>query len=195
MKKKINIIPDLLNYRESGLLWSKGDGYVMFKCVRKVGKSDFVVAMDSSLSEILYDAYGSKIGAEDNERKLFLLEKEYEESQAVQPSEVRFCIAVLKPYDKVLIQQGNGMWFPDIMRGWLLSENRTDWHIFMLSGNISFDRIIPYNDETKHLAFTSHECPKFYRYWENVTNTNVRGDTPKVNKFKAWFSHLFRKNN
>lgn len=192
MEKKINIIPDLLNYRERGLLWSKGDGYVMFKCIRKVGDSDFVVAMDSSLSEILYDAYGSKIGAEDDERKLFLLEKEYEESQAVQPSEVRFCIAVLKPYDKVLVQQGNGMWFPDIMRGWLLNENRTDYRIFMLSGNISFDRIIPYNDETKHLAFTSDECPKFYRYWEN---TNASGDAPKVNKFKAWFSHLFRKNN
>ncbi len=192
MKKKINIIPDLLNYRERGLLWSKGDGYVMFKCIRKVGDSDFVVAMDSSLSEILYDAYGSKIGAEDDERKLFLLEKEYEESQAVQPSEVRFHIAVLKPYDKILIQQGNGMWLPDMMQGWIFNKNRTKYRIFIFSDNLSFKRIIPYNNETKHLAFTSDECPKFYRYWEN---TNVSGDTPKVNKFKAWFSHLFRKNN
>lgn len=194
MKKKKNIIPDLLNYRERGLLWSKGDGYVMFKCIRKVGDSDFVVAMDSSLSEILYDAYGSKIGAEDDERKLFLLEKEYEESQAVQPSEVRFHIAVLKPYDKILIQQGNGMWLPSIMRGWILNKNRTIYRIFIFSDNLSFKRIIPYNNETKHLAFTSDECPKFYRYWEN-TNTNASGDTPKVNKFKAWLSHLFRKNN
>ena len=192
MEKKINIIPDLLNYRERGLLWSKGDGYVMFKCIRKVGDSDFVVVMDSSLSEILYDAYGFKIGTEDDECKLFLLEKEYEESQAVQPSEVRFHIAVLKPYDKILIQQGNGMWLPDMMQGWIFNKNRTKYRIFIFSDNLSFKRIIPYNNETKHLAFTSDECPKFYRYWEN---TNASGDTPKVNKFKAWFSHLFRKNN
>ena len=195
MEKKINIIPDLLNYRERGLLWSKGDGYVMFKCIRKVGDSDFVVVMDSSLSEILYDAYGFKIGTEDDECKLFLLEKEYEESQAVQPSEVRFHIAVLKPYDKVLIQQGNGMWLPNIMQGWIFNKNRTKYRIFIFSDNLSFKRIIPYNNETKHLAFTSDECPKFYRYWENVTNTNASGGTPKVNKLKVWFSHLFRKSN
>lgn len=192
MEKKINIIPDLLNYPERAVLWSKEDGYVMFKCIRKVGDSDIVVTMDSSLSEILYDAYGSKIGAEDDERKLFLLEKKCKGLQAVNPPEVRFDIAAFKPYDKVLIRLINGKWFPDITHGWVFNKNRTKYRISVF-GDLPFTRIIPYNNETKHLAFTSDECPKFYRYWEN--DTNASGDTSKVNKFKAWFSRLFRKNN
>lgn len=190
--EKINIIPTLLNYPERELLWSKGDGYVMFKCVRKVGDSDVVVAMDSSLSEILYDAYGFKIGVEDDERRLFFVKKECKGLQAVKPSEVRFDIRVFKPYDKVLAQQIDGVWVPDIIRGWVFNKDGSST-IYGFSSIEHNNRLIPYNNETKHLAFTLDECPKFYRYWENVTNTNASGDTtPKVNKFKAWFSRLFR---
>ena len=31
----------------------------------------------------------------------------------------------------------------------------------------SYDKCIPYNDETKHLLGTSDEAPEFYRYWED----------------------------
>lgn len=31
----------------------------------------------------------------------------------------------------------------------------------------SYDRCIPYNDETKHLLGTSEEAPEYYRYWED----------------------------
>lgn len=29
------------------------------------------------------------------------------------------------------------------------------------------DKIIPYNDDTKHLVDTSDEAPEYYRYWED----------------------------
>lgn len=183
MKKKINYVELLKEYPERATLETKSDGFFMFKELRKIGDSDVIVAMDSSLSEILYDAYGAKIGAKDDKR---------EGMQPAKPSNIKFDIAVFKPYDKVLIQKINGVWFPDIMHGWVFTKNRTECHIFTFS-ELPFKRIIPYNDETKHLAFTSDECPKFYRYWENDTDEN--GDTSKVNKFKAWFSRLFRKNN
>ena len=31
----------------------------------------------------------------------------------------------------------------------------------------SYDKCIPYNDETKHLLGTSEEAPEYYRYWED----------------------------
>ena len=31
----------------------------------------------------------------------------------------------------------------------------------------SYDRCIPYNDDTKHLVGTTEEAPEFYRYWED----------------------------
>ena len=31
----------------------------------------------------------------------------------------------------------------------------------------SYDKCIPYNDETKHLLGTSDEAPEYYRYWED----------------------------
>ena len=183
MKEKINLVEILKEYPERATLETK-DGFYMFKCLRKIGDSDVIVAMDSSLSEILYDVHGKKIGAKDDKR---------EGLQPAKPSNIRFDVAVFKPYDKVLIQRINGMWLPDITHGWVFTKNKTECSISTFS-NLPFKRIIPYNDETKHLAFTSDECPKFYRYWEK-TNTNASGDAPKVNKFKAWFSRLFRKNN
>ena len=31
----------------------------------------------------------------------------------------------------------------------------------------SYNKCIPYNDETKHLLGTSDEAPEYYRYWED----------------------------
>ena len=28
-------------------------------------------------------------------------------------------------------------------------------------------KVIPYNDETKHLVGTTDEAPEFYKYWED----------------------------
>ena len=38
---------------------------------------------------------------------------------------------------------------------------------FVTTSCKSYDRCIPYNDETKHLLGTSDEAPEYYRYWED----------------------------
>lgn len=38
---------------------------------------------------------------------------------------------------------------------------------FVTTSCKSYDKCIPYNDETKHLLGTSDEAPEYYRYWED----------------------------
>lgn len=37
---------------------------------------------------------------------------------------------------------------------------------YICTGNTT-DRVIPYNDDTKHLVGKSEEAPEYYRYWED----------------------------
>ena len=38
---------------------------------------------------------------------------------------------------------------------------------FVTTSCKSYDKVIPYNDETKHLLGTSDEAPEYYIYWED----------------------------
>ena len=74
----------------------------------------------------------------------------------------KFNPKTLKPFDKVMILNGR-KWHCDFFS-----------HI---SGGEIFDKycigagdktiVIPYNDDTKHLAGTTDEAPEYYRYWED----------------------------
>lgn len=73
----------------------------------------------------------------------------------------KFDPKTLKPFDKVL-GFFNGIWNCDLYSNYL--DNRLFPYICFRS---CVSRIIPYNDDTKHLAGTSNEAPEFYHYWED----------------------------
>ena len=72
----------------------------------------------------------------------------------------------LRPFDKVLI-------FNYTEKCWVCDFYAYSKHVdkdskfpFVCVADIA-DKIIPYNEDTKHLVGTSDEAPEFYRYWED----------------------------
>ena len=74
----------------------------------------------------------------------------------------KFDPKILKPFDRVIVKPDNGNWHCSIL------SHREDNNIYyrMVDG-YGYSRIIPYNDDTKHIVGTNEEVPEFYKYWEN----------------------------
>ena len=70
----------------------------------------------------------------------------------------KFDPKTLKPFDKVLAFF-DGIWNCDLYSHYSESQNTCV--------GVRVRRVIPYNDDTKHLLGTSEEAPEFYRYWED----------------------------
>ena len=75
--------------------------------------------------------------------------------------ESKFDPKTLKSFDKVL-GFFNGVWNCDLYSHYYNDDRMFPYVCFRSCVN----RIIPYNDDTKHLVGTTEEAPEFYRYWE-----------------------------
>ena len=78
------------------------------------------------------------------------------------PKKPKFDPKTLQPFDRVLASV-NEIWRCDLFS----HHAKGDYKISILIGLGRNDKVIPYNDDTKHLVGTSEEAPEFYRYWEN----------------------------
>lgn len=78
----------------------------------------------------------------------------------------KFDPKTLQPFDKVLLFNNvYGSWLCDFY-SYKIKEHEDENEIPYICVGGAADRIIPYNDDTKHLVGTSDEAPEFYRYWE-----------------------------
>ena len=79
----------------------------------------------------------------------------------------KFDPKTLKPFDKVLAaSMVDGRWVCDFFSH--IGESiRDSGRLYVGTGFGAYDRMIPYNDETKHLVGTTDEAPDFYKYWED----------------------------
>lgn len=84
-----------------------------------------------------------------------------------EPKKERFDPKTLKPFDRVLAaSMADGRWVCDFFSH--IGESiRDSGRLYVGTGFGAYDRMIPYNDETKHLVGTREEAPEFYRYWED----------------------------
>ena len=78
----------------------------------------------------------------------------------------KFDPKTLQPFDKVLAaSMADGRWVCDFFSH--IGESiRDSGRLYVGTGFGAYDRMIPYNDDTKHLAGTAEEAPEYYRYWE-----------------------------
>ena len=82
----------------------------------------------------------------------------------VKSNKPKFDPKTLKPFDKVLVRDGNlGNW-KNLFFSYII-ERETCYPYFCLNNQYKY--CIPYNDDTKHLVGTAEEAPEFYRYWED----------------------------
>lgn len=79
----------------------------------------------------------------------------------------KFDPKTLQPFDRVLAaSMADGRWVCDFFSH--IGESiRDSGRLYVGTGFGAYDRMIPYNDDTKHLVGTTQEAPDFYRYWED----------------------------
>ena len=79
----------------------------------------------------------------------------------------RFDPKTLHPFDRVLVRLTKDcIWNATFFSHY---DKEVHWgcYPFVTTSCKSYDKCIPYNDETKHLLGTSDEAPEYYRYWED----------------------------
>lgn len=85
-------------------------------------------------------------------------------------SKERFDPKNLKPFDRVLVINRLGFWCCDYFSHIVDKEDYKDGigeyiEPYMCVGDV-VERVIPFNEDTKHLVGTNKEAPEYYRYWE-----------------------------
>ena len=75
----------------------------------------------------------------------------------VKPKQEKFDPKTLQPFDKVVIWS-DGIWCCDFF-------SSPCGGTYLCVGCLAV-KVMPYNDETKHLIGTTEEAPVYYRYWE-----------------------------
>ena len=90
-------------------------------------------------------------------------ERDWSKFNPKQTKQPKFDPKKLKPFKKVLAREDGTTWHADFVS---VSADRLI-NVPTLMGCNSFNMVIPYNDDTKHLAGTSEEAPEYYRYWED----------------------------
>ena len=79
----------------------------------------------------------------------------------------KFDPKTLVAFDKVLVRlTRDRIWNATFFSHY---DKEVEWgcHPCVTTSCKSYDKCIPYNDETKHLLGTSEEAPEYYRYWED----------------------------
>lgn len=74
----------------------------------------------------------------------------------------RYDPKTLNEFDKVICQNGINNWRIDFFSYY----NEDSVYPNVCVGG-SYQKCIPYNEETKHLLKTKGEAPEYYRYWED----------------------------
>ena len=89
------------------------------------------------------------------------------EQKSADKIEPRFDPKTLVAFDKVLVRLTKDcIWNATFFSHY---DKELNWgcHPCVTTSCKSYDKCIPYNDETKHLLGTSEEAPEYYRYWED----------------------------
>ena len=79
----------------------------------------------------------------------------------------KFDPKTLKPFDRILAaSMVDGRWVCDFFSH-IGKSIRDNDRLYVGTGFGAYDRMIPYNEDTKHLVGTTEEAPEYYRYWED----------------------------
>ena len=100
---------------------------------------------------------GRYLGNYDGECVLFP-SKDQRDWSKFKPKKPKFDPKTLQPFDRVLAFF-EGIWNCDLYSHYSDSQ--------YICVGVRVRRVIPYNDDTKHLVGTTEEAPEYYRYWED----------------------------
>lgn len=164
MDKKLNLVEILKDCPKGWKFYSTLYGEVEFDKIKKESEYPIVIiTKHGNNSDIKSDGryYGEY---DDGECTLFPSKDQRDWSNFTAPwyKKDKFDPKTLLPFDKVLVCNKYGNWKCGLFSHFNDGESE---YIWCCVGS-EYIRIIPYNEDTKHLVGTTDEAPEYYRYWE-----------------------------
>ena len=166
MNENLNLVEILKDCPRGTTLYYTVYGEVEFDHVDPSSKYPIVLRLkgiegyESLTSEGKYDI------EHDGECILFPSREERDWSK-FKPKKDRFDPKTLNVFDKVLVRlRKDCIWNATFFSHY---NKEVNWgcYPYVTTSCKSYDRCIPYNEDTKHLLGTSDEAPEYYRYWED----------------------------
>ena len=159
MNENLNLVEILKDCPRGTKLYSTVFGEVKFGFIEDNSIYPIVLILLNGGHEYLtsdgklYETFGGEC--------ILFPSKDQRDWSKFKPKKPKFNPKTLQVFDKVLVFF-NGIWSCDFYSHY---NDDIPFHYVCLRSSVN--RIIPYNDETKHLLGTSDEAPEYYRYWED----------------------------
>lgn len=164
MNENLNLVEILKNCPKGTKLYSTIFGEVKFMSIKENTSYPIIVKVNNKNFES-FTADGRMYDKFDGECVLFP-SKDQRDWSKFKIKKPKFDPKTLNAFDRVLARTndfGCGMWYAD-----LFSHLANDgYKVSILIGLGRNTKVIPYNEETKHLLGTTDEAPEYYRYWED----------------------------
>lgn len=159
MNENLNLVEILKDRPKGTKLYSTVFGEVKFMGIKENAPYPIIVKVNDENFES-FTADGRMLVYFDGECTLFpsRTQRNWAEFKPKQP---KFDPKTLQVFDKVLVFF-NGIWSCDFYSHY---NDDIPFHYVCLRSSVN--RIIPYNEDTKHLVGTTDEAPEYYRYWED----------------------------
>ena len=165
MNENLNLVEILKDCPKGTKLYSTVLGEVEFCAVEH--NNTYPICVKDNIGNIGWlTSNGKFVEKFDGECVLFP-SKDQRDWSKFKPKKPKFDPKTLKPFDKVLVRlTKNCIWNVTFFSHY---DKEVNWgcYPFVTTGCKSYDKCIPYNEETKHLIGTSLEAPEYYRYWED----------------------------
>ena len=167
MNENLNLVEILKDYPKGTKLYSTVFGEVELEKIDNDENDKYPIFIrlhDNTIDDVAKD--GRYIGIYDGECVLFP-SKDQRDWSKFKPKQLKFDPKILEAFDSVLVRlTKDGVWNATFFSHY---DKEVKWgcYPFVTTSCKSYDRCIPYNDDTKHLVGTTDEAPEYYRYWED----------------------------
>lgn len=161
MNENLNLVEILKNCPEGTKLYSTTYGDVELIRVNQNDDVDYPIKI--KINEIYNDGLtlDGRLFVDYGGECVLFPSREQRDWSKFRIKKPKFDPQTLNPFDEVLVFV-HGYWSGDFYSSY--SKYSPFPYVCFLSCS---KKIIPYNDDTKHLLGTNEEAPDFYRYWED----------------------------
>ena len=165
MNEKLNLVEILKDCPKGTKLYSTVFGGVKLEEVKENSKYPIMVKPKIGGFES-FTSSGRWMENYDGECILFPSkdQRDWSKFKSKQPKQPKFDPKTLNAFDRVLVRlTRNCIWTATFFSHY---DKELNWGLYpcVTTSCKSYDKCIPYNDDTKHLLGTSDEAPEYYKY-------------------------------
>ena len=165
MNENLNLVEILKDCPKGTKLYSSVFGEVELDHIDTSANYPIIIRLKGEEGHESLTSEGKMFVDYDGECVLFP-SRENRDWSKFKPKKNRFDPKTLMAFDRVLVRLTKDcIWNATFFSHY---DKEVNWGCYpcVTTSCKSYDKCIPYNDETKHLLGTSNEAPEYYRYWE-----------------------------